>query len=313
MRNLKLVPLNRADPGAVAALMLEEEQAWMKELGWDYSPVRRILASFLERDLLPGYVAADASRALGYTYYLLHGHKGIIGTLFVSDPDGPQEVTAPILALAVDSLRRTPQIRRIESQIIPFHTVKLVEQFTKHGFQHYPRCYLELPLGTYPADRHSHPDVRIVSWNEACALLAAEVAFMSYRDETDALICEDYGSVNGCASYLRSLTENPGCGIFRPEGSFAALDSQSSLCGFVISSRISRSVGMIPQIAVLPAHQGRGVGTALIHQSLSRFKASGFRSVCLTVTRKNRRAFEWYQRLGFKIRKEFGAFVWNRN
>jgi ribosomal protein S18 acetylase RimI-like enzyme len=32
----------------------------------------------------------------------------------------------------------------------------------------------------------------------------------------------------------------------------------------------------------------------------------------LTVTEENLRAFEWYQRLGFKMHKEFGAYVWHR-
>ena len=69
---------------------------------------------------------------------------------------------------------------------------------------------------------------------------------------------------------------------------------------------------MIPQIAVHPLHQGRGVGNVLMNLSFEQLKARGFRNVSLTVTKKNRRAFEWYQRLGFKIRKEFGAFVWQR-
>jgi ribosomal protein S18 acetylase RimI-like enzyme len=47
-------------------------------------------------------------------------------------------------------------------------------------------------------------------------------------------------------------------------------------------------------------------------RAFTQLKTLGFRSVSLTVTKKNRRAFDWYQRLGFKIRKEFGAFVWER-
>jgi len=41
-----------------------------------------------------------------------------------------------------------------------------------------------------------------------------------------------------------------------------------------------------------------------------KLKAMGFLTVSLTVTKKNKRAFEWYQRLGFRVRKEFGAYVW---
>jgi ribosomal protein S18 acetylase RimI-like enzyme len=69
---------------------------------------------------------------------------------------------------------------------------------------------------------------------------------------------------------------------------------------------------MIPQIAVHPSHQGRGVGNTLMKRSFEQLKSFGIQTVSLTVTKKNRRAFEWYQRLGFRIRKEFGAYVWQR-
>ncbi len=69
---------------------------------------------------------------------------------------------------------------------------------------------------------------------------------------------------------------------------------------------------MIPQIAVHPSYQGRSIGNTLMHHAFEQLKAFGFESVSLTVTKKNRRAFDWYQRLGFKIRKEFGAYVWQK-
>jgi ribosomal protein S18 acetylase RimI-like enzyme len=69
---------------------------------------------------------------------------------------------------------------------------------------------------------------------------------------------------------------------------------------------------MIPQIAVHPSYQGRDLGNALMNYAFGRLKAMNFHTASLTVTKKNRRAFDWYQRLGFKIRKEFGAYVWER-
>ena len=70
---------------------------------------------------------------------------------------------------------------------------------------------------------------------------------------------------------------------------------------------------MIPQISIHPGYQGHGLGIALMERALLQFRKQGFRTVSLTVTKKNCRAFEWYQRLGFKVRKEFGAYVWERS
>jgi ribosomal protein S18 acetylase RimI-like enzyme len=69
---------------------------------------------------------------------------------------------------------------------------------------------------------------------------------------------------------------------------------------------------MIPQIAVHPSYQGLGIGNGLMNRSLELLKSWEYRSVGLTVTEQNRRAFEWYRRLGFATRKEFGAYVWQR-
>ena len=69
---------------------------------------------------------------------------------------------------------------------------------------------------------------------------------------------------------------------------------------------------MIPQIAVHPAYQGKKLGNALMNRTLMEFRNMGFQRVTLTVTSENRRAYEWYGRLGFKLRKDFGAFVWER-
>jgi ribosomal protein S18 acetylase RimI-like enzyme len=104
--------------------------------------------------------------------------------------------------------------------------------------------------------------------------------------------------------------DNPGCGVFLPGSSFVGLDSSGSPCGFILASRISSTAAMIPQISIHPAHQGKGLGNALIHRALISLQSAGFRMVRLTVTEQNRRAFEWYQRLGFKIRRDFGAYLW---
>jgi ribosomal protein S18 acetylase RimI-like enzyme len=195
---------------------------------------------------------------------------------------------------------------------MPFYNLNLTATFTQHGFGYYPRYYLDLDLDRSAPKAPSYSAEKIIPWSSAYLERAAEMTMMSYRDQTDAEICEDYRTKAGCESYLRSLVENPGCGIFMPETSFMGLDGQGYPCGFVICCRIAGGAGMIPQIAVHPSYQGRGLGNALMNRSFEQLKALDFHAVSLTVTKKNRRAFDWYQRLGFKIRKEFGAYVWER-
>ncbi len=312
MPDLKIVPLGQADRRLLTSLMDVEVQAWVSELNWDFTPVRAILSSFIAQNLLPGYVALSGNQAVGYGYFLMYQSKGIIGTVFAPRSDLQQEIADGILAHAIGALKDRESIRRVEAQIMPFHNVNLTAGFTRHGFQCHMRYFMELDLGSRPPDAQKANGTAIMRWNPARLARAAVVTQQSYHGETDALICEDYQTLEGCENYLRSLMENPGCGLFLPDASFMAMDENGEPCGIIISSRISGSAGMIPQIAIHPAHQGRGLGSALMDGALEQFRALGLQTVGLTVTKKNRRAFEWYQRLGFRIKKEFGAYVWER-
>jgi ribosomal protein S18 acetylase RimI-like enzyme len=311
MPDLRYLPISYLDETLLLPLMQEEEKAWMADLCWDYSSVSQILLSFIRQKHLPGYVAIGKDNAVGYTYFLVNQTKGIIGALYASKTGQSQEAVEELLTLTIASLKDQP-VRRIEAQIMPFNGLNLTATFVQQGFSYYPRYFLDLDLRSYRKSGGTTSVEKMVPWSAAYLAQAAEMSLNSYRNQTDAEICEDYCTRQGCEGYLRSLVENPGCGIFMPETSFIALDKQGAPCGFLLCSRISGEAAMIPQIAVHPSHQGMGVGNALMSLSFEQLKARGFRSVSLTVTKKNRRAFEWYQRLGFKIRKEFGAYVWQR-
>jgi ribosomal protein S18 acetylase RimI-like enzyme len=312
MPDLKYLPISYLDETLLLPLMEEEEKAWMSDLGWDYAPIRQILVSFIRQKLLPGYVAVADTESIGYTYFLVNQAKGIIGALYATKSHLSQPAVEELLSLTISCLKESQNIKRVEAQIMPFHNLNLTAAFTQHGFNYSSRYYLELDLSSHRRKVELPSTSRIIPWDSAHIERTAEMTMLSYQDQTDAEICEDYRTKPGCESYLRSLVENPGCGIFMPEASFIALDWQSEPCGFIICCRISNGAAIIPQIAVHPSFQAQRLGNILMNRVFGQLKAQGFRSVSLTVTKKNRRAFEWYQRLGFKIRKEFGAYVWER-
>jgi ribosomal protein S18 acetylase RimI-like enzyme len=312
MSGVKLESLAKVDLGLLAPLMDQEEQSWLSELDWDYRPIRKIISSFMNQRLLPGYVASTKGRARGYTYFLIQHSKGIIGTLYASPPD-PQSIAERVLAEAVGWLQNSQSISRIEAQLFPLSQLVLTPLFERHGFRHYPRHYLELDMSAIDWSRSPDCSVAIIPWESSRISQAAQVTYGSYANELDAEICEDYASPGGCENYLRSLVENPGCGIFLPEASYIGIDSQGISCGFITTSRISPSAAMIPQISIHPSHQGRRLGTALIYRALKSIATLGYSVVRLTVTAQNRRAYEWYQRLGFKSRRTFGAYIWQRS
>ena len=292
--------------------MKEEAQAWLHDLGWDYSPVSQILTSFMKQKLLPGYVAVHKREAVGYTYFLTHNAKGLIGSVYVRKSTCSQEITDELLLLSISGLKDRPGIQRVEAQIMPFNNLDVSEVFFRNGFRQFPRNYLNLDLNAF--SRVTMPDfvAKIVPWEFMYFECATKIISASYKNQTDAKICMDYRTVSGCHNYLRSIIENQGCGVFMPETSFMALDDNGSPCGFILGCRISDGIGMIPQIAVSPSFQGRSLGNALMLKSLVEYKSMGFSRVSLTVTIDNRRAYEWYRRLGFTSGKKFWAFTWDR-
>jgi ribosomal protein S18 acetylase RimI-like enzyme len=312
MSDFQCIPLSRLEDRLLLPLMHEEERAWMSDLAWDYSGIRQILISFVRQRLLPGYVALENDRPIGYTYFLINQAKGTIGALYVTKADLSQKAVETLLSLTISSLKDSPTIHRIEAQIMPFNNSSTTATFDQHGFRCYTRFFLNLELHGYRKPNPTSSIWKIIPWSSNYLGRAAEMSLLAYRNQIDAEICEDYVTKAGCENYLRSLVENPGCGVFIPEASFLAIDRYGGLCGFLLCSRISEGYSMIPQIAVHPSHQATGLGNTLMIHCFESLKAMGFRSVTLTVTERNRRAFEWYQRLGFRIRKEFGAYVWQR-
>jgi ribosomal protein S18 acetylase RimI-like enzyme len=67
----------------------------------------------------------------------------------------------------------------------------------------------------------------------------------------------------------------------------------------------------LARIALLPAWQGRGIGTSIVRSLLDRAAASG-RSVVLEVLHENPRAAALYRRLGFEQTDENGTHVFMR-
>jgi len=313
MSDVTLVPLDAADLQLVETLLDDELLAWESELGWDYRDVQHILLSFIARKALPGYVAMDGRRPVGYVYFLAHATKGVIGTIYRAGSEVPQEVINGLIEAAVTALRKNVFLRRIEAQVMPFHGANLADGFRQHGFDQYPRQFLELDLALFSSRPQSAAKDAIVPWEPAHLAGAARAAWLGYRNQVDARVCEDYCSEAGCEGYLRSLVDTPGCGTFLPAASYVALDSQGTICGFVVVSKVSRTGAMIPQISILPSHQGRGLGKALMDRAIAALAAQGWKTVGLTVTVENRRALEWYQREGFRLKKEFGAYVWQRS
>jgi ribosomal protein S18 acetylase RimI-like enzyme len=89
-----------------------------------------------------------------------------------------------------------------------------------------------------------------------------------------------------------------------PRAEFAIILLRDEAIGRIIIDRAENELRVV-DIALLPAHRGRGIGTALV-QNLQREAAAAQKPVRLSVV-KGQRADRMYQRLGFQKTGEDGA------
>lgn len=98
-----------------------------------------------------------------------------------------------------------------------------------------------------------------------------------------------------------------------PGGFFVAFDERQPV-GFISGHRgwffNGQLWGEIHELAIDPAHQGKGIASALIETVLNYFWKSGEKRVGLWVGRENTHAKAFYEHLGFKPLSQHGK--WER-
>ncbi len=248
-----------------------------------------------------------AARTVGYAYYVIVGHLGVISSLVVS-PDCSTGATGLLLRETVDEIRRMG-VTRIESPFVSIDGPWLPPLFEREGFHTYWREFLrcerrraQQPVSP-PALVQLEP-LRGSDLREAAAIMLA-----AYNGGVDAQIDQHYRNYEGCELVLQNLVSQGGGGIAILEASAIARQRGRSI-GFIILTEIAARQGHLPQVAVLPEYQRQGLGRLLVSYGLSRLAELGFETLSLIVSRLNRPALWMYQLMGFQSVLSFPVFTW---
>jgi mycothiol synthase len=94
---------------------------------------------------------------------------------------------------------------------------------------------------------------------------------------------------------------------FRPELSILAQSSGKPV-GF-LTAEVFSGLGWISQVGVLPAWREKGLGRALIVETLQQFRNAGFKEVALHVNVNNPQAINLYSNLGFVYRLRRARYI----
>ncbi|HVQ28818.1 MAG TPA: GNAT family N-acetyltransferase [Vicinamibacteria bacterium] len=306
---MDLVPLNEVSSRALRPLLREESEHWGHELYWDFGEVASAVENGLDRQALFGRVARDGARTVAYCYYMIDGGRAIIGSLFAASGHRDCGLEETLLDAVLADAQARPGHERVECQTL-FSTAPAADhRFTRAGFKSRLRHYLVrrlVPLALPDANGYR---LRTVRRDDLPAV--ADLVHRSHRGSLDAALNLTYATPALCRGFVDTLVLRSGCGKFSAEASILA-EGPEGLVGVILASELSRSNGHICQVSVDPSRQSRGLGSLLLASSLEAMRRGGLETASLSVTVDNGRAYAIYMRLGFALRKEFGAHAWVR-
>ncbi|HWB99311.1 MAG TPA: GNAT family N-acetyltransferase [Bryobacteraceae bacterium] len=310
-----LIDLRDLQPEHLAPLLDEEIESWRSGLDWDFRASADLVKRFVQVRALNGFALVEGearnAHVAGYGYYVVEEGKGLIGDFYVRAAERTQEAEYRLLEAALESMWRTPGVRRVEAQLMMLSSYQDRPIPFPRWFRQFPRHFMQAPAIAGRLRPSGQTIASIHPWAAQFNEEAARLISQSYRGHVDSLINDQYRSPAGAHRFLVNIVQFPGCGMFFAPASFVARDHTGSLCGLSLASLISPDVGHITQICVSPTHRGTKLGYELLRRSIEALAANNCRSVTLTVTVGNDAAIDLYEAVGFRTRRDFAAWVWD--
>src|SRR5580698_5672809 len=312
LRSPDMVDLRSLTARDLEPLLDEEIAAWRDELEWQFDQSASLVRRFVDLRALSGNAILDQGKPTGYMYYVLEDDKALIGDLYLRRAYRTLERENLLLHAAVDAIAPNRQIDRIESQLLmlqydPMRALPLAARS-----QSFERLFMradlrEADLGAGKLRRAAY----IEKWSDHYHDEAAQLIASAYAGHIDSRINDQYRSAMGARRFLFNIVQFPGCGAFFRPASYAAFEADTGkMCGISLSSLVAPESGHITQICVSKAARHTGLGHELLRRSLTTLKEAGCRSASLTVTAANADAVALYERVGFRIARQFSAYAW---
>ncbi len=311
-RTQQIVDLRRLSARDLEPLLAEETAAWNQELEWDFEKSAELVRRFVDLRALNGSALLEGGVVAGYVYYVLEDNKGLIGDLYVSRDVRDLDRENLLLEAALDPIMASPQIDRIECQLMMLHPSRDRVPPRADHVSSFERNFMRIDLrqAALREGRVRRP-IYIERWSDHYQDAAAQLIVAAYDTHIDSRINDQYRGSAGARRFLYNIVQYPGCGTFYRPASFAAFDARTGrLCGVSLASLVAPQCGHITQICVSPEARGTGVGHELLRQSLLSLRDAECRSASLTVTAANEDAVTLYERVGFRTARRFSAYVW---
>ncbi len=299
------------------AVLEAEGELWKQRLHWDYRASARLLMQYLDNRMLPGYAAVAADQVIGYVFCVYEETKAVIGDVFAMPSLADAHlIEETLLRHLLELLVNSPQVDRIESQLLVHTSGTHSAVFRDAGFELFRRLFMVQPLkNLWRQPQVNLPgDLELRPWRDEDLTPAARLICEAYRDHPDSLINDQYRSVHGSMRFLNNIVRYSGCGAFSAGVSHVVVHrTKREFVGLVLGSRVSPESGHITQVCVHPGYRRRGMARMLLSVAAFHFMRQGAIEISLTVTEANQQAIDLYMAEGYTSKHRFDAAVWKRD
>jgi ribosomal protein S18 acetylase RimI-like enzyme len=322
--SIEILDLRHFTAPVLRPVLEAEGELWKQRLHWDYRTSTKLLMQYLDSHMLPGYAALEADQVIGYAFCVYEEAKAVIGDVFalssppassLAPPSSAFEIEEILLKHLFETLLNSPQLERIESQLLLHPSGSHTATFRRAGFQIFRRLFMVLALQDLwnPPQIDLPGELELRSWRDEDLGSAGRLICAAYRDHPDSQINDQYRSVHGSMRFLNNIVRYAGCGVFSAPVSHVVVEHAShELVAVVLGSRVSPESGHITQVCVHPDYRRRGLARMLLAVSAHGFRRQGVSEVSLTVTEANSHAIDLYMSEGYVCAHHFDAAVWER-
>lgn len=166
------------------------------------------------------------------------------------------------------------------------------------AISYFKRYKLEIDLAGLPAP--TWPEgFTPVAWRAELLEAHADTLAGSFHGEIDSIVFPSLGHRAGCVGLMAEVVRRQ---AFIPEATWLLVGPDGP-CGSIQALRERGVLGAIQNVGILPAYRGRGLGRALVLQSLRGMYASGLGRAVLEATAHNEGAMRLYAAMGFRRTK----------
>jgi ribosomal protein S18 acetylase RimI-like enzyme len=315
--SMEILDLRHFTAPVLRPVLDAESELWKQRLHWDYRASIKLLMQYLDSHMLPGYAAVEDGQVTGYAFCVYEETKAVIGDAFALPGQGgdAHAIEGTLLRHLFELLENSPQVDRIESQLLLHPSGTHAGAFSDAGFRVFRRLFMVQQIaGMWNPPHIDLPgDLELRPWRDEDLSQAGQLISEAYRAHPDSAINDQYRTAHGSQRFLHNIVRYAGCGTFSAPVSHVVVDKRSrAFIALVLGSRVSPESGHITQVCVHPDYRRQGLARMLLSVAAFHFMRMGASEISLTVTESNTHAIELYLAEGYTCAHRFDAAVWQR-